>query len=1271
MDPTINTDRGAPASVQVIEPLVARLEPDPFETDTLSYILTRLQQEHPQLFVEEGGALADLFVKPMVTLLEPLRREFRSVSRQLSLANPEQLTSVEADRLMANFFMTRTLGGYARVKIRIYFQNPLSANIGTTNVGYTANGLRYLPAQAQSINAEEMLFNIDSSGLYYFDVNYQAERPGTAYNIGASQIIGVTGLTAATRATNLAKATPGVREETTAEFIDRGESSMGERSATTFPGMVAALKAEFSDLTIIQAIGFNDEEMHRDVIVGGSLGPVLHSGADGSTSPTAALDNWTTLFDVTVPSIDFTVALGPIGTDLSGYSLEVWYNDGVAIVPHEFILGEVMGAAQLSIASQYDGDTSLPDGVVTPLEGHWTIRTASTITLSDIPGGILFPDVTNGETLTIPSNEIHVGGCADIYVRGGDIEENSLALSLVADEDVIARREDAQTDDASPGVVTLNDLLEVEYDNIVPGRTSLVIEEGTDAGSYRVLEKSWVGPGALVRLSETMTAPGTVTDLSYLLVDDIDIDLTDPREVRFEGEDLLTVAGLPIVETVSAAPTFAAVGVVDTDYVRILEGDDAGEYGIVSSGVSGNQLTIDTIMTTSSSPLGYEIYRKQDGVELPLLRVKTVELLDSNLDPTGAYVPYRHPVDVQSSSFQNPGREAKVGTNVSISQNTYLNAAAADTDTLQMVDEDGVATGEDLYALGVRAGDIVNINTTDNQGYYTVLAVGTHGLLATVDLLQLTSTVRWPTVSPADMEYEIGPPSYGSFRLYFLDPVTFEATYASALLSVELGATSLNFRPDPEVLDEILPSDTATPTAGWAALDVLLAPFELGGAVALDVPLYGVAEGDRLEITYAPLVGSVDLAAGGPYLTLDGATVLIDVGNGTETVTFSGTSLDTDTIIAQINAQLSVAVASKFENPSGPGEFYLMLRADRSITIRSNLGAGSDATDTIFGVARQTWNTWLVDGVFSGGAGPNAETNNDSPEKGFYLISTVFGGATGPISITDLAGTSWTAGALLGGAIIDELGHYLHIERFGRQRITSTTMADQVDENGLYYFDLECISQGYGNLWNIADDLQATVVGYGSEGWEITTEDDDTSYSMAEKPWLGISPRILVVGSDDDPGEKQELSGRSIQIVYERDPIVERVHDYMRDPQNRVLVSSPLAKSLLPIFVRAAIEYRSGGTEDDVRADLVALIDAILPENMLEVDDMANTIRTTGATKVTHPVVLLGIGHQRDRTIITERSVDQISSGRMSALIPDDDGTTSEGASYISLSRSI
>jgi hypothetical protein len=1260
-EPTINLDDGSPASVQIVEPIVDRLSPDPIETDSRLFILTRLQQEHPQLFAEEGAAMSDMLAKPHVTLLEPLRREIRSVKQQLSLQDSSLLTADDADALMRNFFMNRQAGAYAKVRVRLYFVNNVSVNLSTSNVAYTANGLRFLPTRAQSITSETMLLNVDSSGLYYFDATYQAERPGSAYSIGASEIVGVTGIQAATRATNLAAATPGTNEETTAQFVARGESSMGERSTTTAPGTVAALRDDFADLKILQIIGFNDTEMQRDIIKGGNLGAVLYYGADGSTSDDGDSDGYTPLFDSASGS--FTSRFGPVGTDISGYQLDVWYTDTLGNWEiHEFTLKQVEGATQISISDDYDGATALPDGVVTPptmSSLRWAIRQRAYLTISDVPGGLEFPDVLTGVDVDVPDDEVHVGGCTDVYVRGGSVEEKTLSLSLVSDEDVIARREDAQTTASSADIV-LNDLTSAEWSEITEGSTSLYLEQGTDAGAYRIIEKKTF---PTVRVGTTMTGPGA-TDLSYILVDDIDIDLLIPKEIRYEGTDLRTVAGSATLQTTGLLD-FAAVGVTVGDYINILNGDDEGEYEIDT--VAGTVVTLLVNMTCTASPLQYEIYRKQDGIDLPLLRVKTVELLDSNLDPTGSYIPYKHPVDARSNSFQNPGREPKAATDLTITEDTYLKLPTASTTTLQAVDELGViVTAHDWYALGVRRGDIINVETTDNQGFYRVEWAGgdpdpTNPLSNSYEI-RVYETVRWPV---DDMEYTLGPPSYGSFRLYFFDPVTFEANYDDALFAITAGTSSLNFRPDPDVWTQVLPTEVTIPTGRITSGQPTIIPYTVAG-VNVDLLEHEIAVGDRVEITYAPLVGSEELKTGG--YNLDGKYLRLDLGLGTEQITFSGTSLDVDTIVSQMNAQLSSAVAFKYEDPSVAGDYYVGVRGDHEITIISD-GNTSDATEDVFGTDRQNWQLWLSSDSFqSPTPGTDRRTENVSPEKGFYLVSALASYPTGALTVTETNGTAWTSSVSL---VHETLSHYIRISKEGMQRISATEMEDNQDENGLYYFDVECIGEGHGSVYNIVADYQATVTGYSSEGWDITTAKETTSFSMSEEPTLHIGPRVLFVGTDDDWTEKEELTGRSIQITYERDPIVDEIQNYLRDTQTRVLVNNPLVRSLLPIFVRTAIEYRGGGTEADVRAALVEEIESILPNDELEADAIAEIIRLTGSTKVVHPINLVGIAHQTDRTITTERSVDSLSNGRLSALLPDDDGTTVEGASFIDLTRTL
>jgi hypothetical protein len=1247
-DPTLDVGSGSPAYTQVIEPLLRVLSPDLVESDLQTFLLTRLRQAYTELDFSSASALGDILVKPSRVIIEPVRRETRAVRNRLTLQYPEALLSEDADDLLKNLFFERDQGSYATVSVRIWFRSPIDVVIGSANVAYTASGLRFVPTRAQRISAAAMLMNTDGD-LYYFDVSYRAERQGTAYNVAAGDVIGVRGLPAARRATNRVKASAGDESETTTAFVDRAQASIGEQSLNTITGLTGALSRDFDALRLLQVVGFNDAEMQRDLISGGGLGAVVTSDAgamDGSTSDDGDGDGYTPYFDQG-GSADFTVVFGPVGTDLTGYCLTMETPTG----PVDFWLGSVVGATRVRISTTLEGTDRLPE----PLAGmSWHIR-QRTLALSDIPGGILFPDVPGGTELSVPPDQIHVGGCTDIHVRGSSVDLLTVALPLVSDEEYLFLGEDARTTLVDPDVVTLQDLPATVWALVTEGRTSLYIEEGTNQGAYRVVEKMSGGPPYQVRLGQNMTA--LATGLSYLVVDDLDINLVNPREMRYLGDDLRTVAGTAVVDTLSGLPDFGTVGVVDTDYVRILNGDDAGEYGIAAGGVAGNQLTLQTVIPHTASPLRYEVYRKIDGIDLPLLRVSQVELLNSSLAPTGSYIPYRHPIDIRSFSFQNPGNESKAGTTVDVTLDTLTRGAPPDEDVV--TSSLGILS-LDYWALGVRPGDLVNILTSDNQGFYAVTEVGGDPASAlNSNQLRLDRDLPW---AAAGMEYLCGAPSYGSFRLYFLEPVTIWMTSEQALFSVDLGAETLRFRPSPTVWYQYLPTPITVPTVTLTPGSGLVVPYSPAG-VNIDAKIHELAVGDRVEISYAPIVGSLNLVAAGA-LNLDGLSIKVDVGYGEETVVFSGTSLGVDVIVSQINQEIGYPAAAK--HVTGPGTGFLMLRADRAITLLDNSAAGVlDCTATIFGVNRQTYNPWLA-GPFAG-----VDTPNDSPEKGQYLVSALAAFPTGALTLTELDGTPWVADplGLWGGPVTSLRGHYARVSRQGLQRSSSTAMLDRgQDDLGLYYWDVECVSEGHGNTYNIAPEYQATLAGYESEGWALRTADETLSYSMDEEPWLDVSPRFLVAGADDDQTQKEELAGQSIQVRYEQDPIVEQVHDYVRAIQRRVTCHSPLVRALFPTFVRTStIEYRGGDVETTVRTALIPLIEITRPGEQLELSTLITRITQSGATKITYPITLFAVTHLADRSIWSERSEDSVSTGRLNALLAD---ATADGlTSYIALLR--
>lgn len=1258
MNPSINLNDGSPANIQVVRPFRRRFQPDPLESSIIPFILGRIRQEFPNITAEEGDAFIDLVVKPMSIMLEPFRREIRAIKRNQSIADPSTLNKDEADAIIANTFFTRSAGDYSRGKIRVYFANPVTLSVGSSNVGYTSGGLRYLVSQPQSITSASMLLNTEGQ-LYYWDIDYVAEATGKVYDIDKNKIIGVTGIASATKATNPFKFSGGEAEETTVELVARSEESIGERSLNTVPGAIAKLFEEFDQLNTLQVIGYNDVEMERDVITGGSLGDIVLYQSDNVSIPNDG-DYYSSYVNDT-SGTDFTSELGPVGTDLSDYTITLWLTGSwTGVRPVDYQLGEVVGSTQLKINSRYTYEDRIP----APQSTRYTIRKRE-ILLSDIPGGILFPD-TIGNELSVEPDQVHIGGCSDYYVNGGTQSELTVALDVVADVDPIVKGVIIQTYDGTTApadrvdVTMTND----QYDEIVENKTMLRILDSpgsNNLGTYRIVRKLSFGSGtAQLIISEDLVTPeesGVYGDI----IDDIDVELTDPYEIVVEGEDLRTYAGLFIVDTI-AGTNFTDYGIsIGTTELKLLieDGEDAGTYEINS--VAATVLTLQTSMTDTNGPLSYKIIRSlSDPIELPLRRVVSLELLDSNSDPTGDTIPYRHPIDVQSRRFANMGRVAKAGTASSLSSNDTLSSTAS-SDIVTSSE-----TGNNFWSLGVRLNDVVNINNGDNQGYYLVAGVGGGPAPIGTGLsdyqLRLSSQLTW---AESGIQYEVGWPSVGSFRLYFLDPCSVSVTAENTRLSITSGLVERGFRPDPAVSSEILPSETTVPTGSMAPASsdsiTLVSP---DGGTAVRSWNYGVKVGDYAEITYAPIIGNADLAT--PITLLDGKSLLIDVGSGNERVTFDATGALTGAeIVSQINAQMSQSIASLYTD----GAFQrLMLRGDHVIVLRDNSAApgAGDATGSLFddaGADRDQYMPWLT-GDFAG-----QDTDNDSHVQGRWEITDI-NDSTAAIRNELVLGQN-VSGTLFSNSqtIPDTRGHYVRISRDGYQHISAVDMSENRDDLGMYYWDVECTSEGYGDPWNVEPDIQGAITGYESDGWEISVADSRLSYSMAEETFIHISPRVLLSG-DDDPDSFTTVLEESIQVAYEKEDIVESIHSYIRSPSERVLNNNPLARGLTPTMVRTFIAYSGGYTETAARAALANLVTSVMPNRELEASDMVQILVDSGASYVSLPITIVGISHQTDRSIIVERSEDFISNDRLSALVPDDDGTTTDGNSYIGLSRS-
>lgn len=1300
-DENLDVSSGSPFDTEVVQPTLRRLGQDPFTVDLAVFVRDRLRQAFPEMATDEGDALTDLLIKPSVLIMDPIVREIFRIRNGQSFKDPSVLTTEEAEALGSNIFSERDTGDFSRGVGRIYFSTPRKLDVSPVNFFTSKTGLRFFPDGIQSITLEEMLLNVDGS-LYYFDINVIAENPGVQYDISANELVTVANIESAVRVTNTRRFRDGSPAETAVEYVDRTRQAVTERSLVTQRGIGAQLPATFPEVTRLAVVGFNDPEMQRDVIRGGGYGDVLESGnnlqseLDGENKPLTSRVRLSP-----TNGLDFTALLGGVG-EAAGYYITLMGAFSSPPYARDLRVTRVISADVLEVEEQVIN----PAAINIP----WALRKRE-LTLSGITGGIVFPDSPLG-TVRVPSDEVHVGGAYDVHLRGSSFDEAALVVENVTDADPIAAGSALSV--PVQGQVSLNDMvlgadyavddaLYLAFNNAKEFGYTLQILEGANAGSFRVINAvQMAGAAPLLTLSSAI--PVLVGSFRWRLVDTIEIDLVEPLEERVSGNDLQTIQNTDVVQT-AGSTNFTDLGVSVNDTLRITGGVDAGDF-VVKAIPAFNQLQVDRPLSASASSLVYTVFRANPagGVLLPLIRITGIELLDTSGQPVGSRIPYARPVDVQSRAFQNPGRGAKVsvqdarlgivslpeppggftliGTSLTIS---FPGSSPAITDVfvpfggsvsaatvVSMINAGAVpalganarlaalvggnrvgilpvaplvavtdggarvflfgGTGSETYTTAdirtdsvpswVAVTPVLNADDLDVAQVLTGNQVGFYGNLhiAPGDVRSLVSgnpavTGYQPAASFAPevgVTLQIGARSLGSARCYFLEPTSIEFDHNS-YFSIELeDGANVRFFPDPTVsVVRLPPPPTTTMTKDGASTQ--------GGvtftSASQDFVVAGIRPGDRLEILYVPITGTTALADPVPGLALDQLVISVDNGSD-QTVTFvsdlSGFPNDVSRsgVVDQINDAVGRAVCHL--NGSNQLEF----EADVSVVVR---GSGSANA-----------------GLFL----PVVDTNNRSVHAGQYIIAAV-----GPTSFT-----TQTTFPVVGGTVIRQSYRVL---RFGAQRISSTQMNDNKAEAGLYYFDVELVSEGTGDLWNVDADQALAVEGYRSDGYYLTTEDSNLSFSVAEVPKLHLSRSILEIGVSDSPQNSTQITGQNIEVTYERSTLVGDVQNFLSSETERVVCANPLSRHLVPHFVRFDFEYTGGSTSEVVARDFETYIRKVYPSELLESSDLQNIAYRRGAQSVQNPISLVAIVHHTDRTVRAQRSENALNTGRLAAFIPD------------------
>ena len=657
-DPTIDLSPGSAAQVEIVTPIVTKFGTDPIDTDIAAFVTDRIQQELPTLYAADPSGIQDGLINPLVLVLTPFQNELNIIKTNQSLAFPDQLDPDDVSSLAANWFDQPQAGGVATGFGRAWFPQPSNVTVEITSKWSNSSSLNFYPVNPISITAEEMAFNQDGN-LFFMDVPLQAEQGGDQYNIPASpatgSLISATGVPGAVKIGNPRNFNNGSPQLTSTQFVNQVQQSVNERSLTSRRGDVAIINQQFqTSVLAVAVVGANDPEMQRDILVAASPGDAWMTGV-------VNLNNKVAYVQIRTIDGDTTDSPNP------GDTLYVYLNStdfpGVPQTSRlvRFTVEEVLSGPnpesppfQISYFVQWSGE--VPRGVILPnpvvLEGGFA--RVGTVRISSLP------DI-GPVSLSVPNDAIHVYGHVDIYLRPIIQPLSTVVIASLSDAGISAFLPTETSNDT--GAVTEGlDLSTVAASNAVmdpivdfsaigvePG-DMLLIDTGSDSGTHIIGQ---VPGGSTLYLLNNLTT--NAAGLRYSILRKIRVNPFSPQILKLPfGEvtaaDLATTIGSNVF--LFSTNDLITYGAKIGDTIQVLTGPDSGSYLITAFDpvLGGQKVTVNNPVGASGSDLQYQVYTPLNAVQLPLVRLTSLAILDSNQQSTGLTIPPADPVAITPTS---------------------------------------------------------------------------------------------------------------------------------------------------------------------------------------------------------------------------------------------------------------------------------------------------------------------------------------------------------------------------------------------------------------------------------------------------------------------------------------------------------------------------------------------------------------------------------------------------------------------------------------------
>lgn len=811
-----------------------------------------------------------------------------------------------------------------------------------------------------------------------------------------------------------------------------------------------------------------------------------------------------------------------------------------------------------------------------------TTQSVGGIVVSGIPSSIPLPDLLPAPQV-VENDKVHIGGMTDVYIKPSSssqdqsepirIQPSDLATEVLAEGADGAVAANALTILSSPTLDTaLKQLLGIGP-NDFGGADNLVVEllnppDGLTPVSFRLLHNT--GNGAKIDGTFSKASAG----LRWRLMRDCSVNLSDPVIVYKSGTDLKMAANSTVASSVGGF----GVSLISNLLLRVLTGPNAGEYAVTD--IAANDVTVSTVFPFASEGASYQlVIRQASGLSMPLIRATSVSLSGNQ---TGVTVPYRHPVDTVSSSF------AGVNDDPFTSTTGILEKVAG---VLEL------RSTTSFQSKGVVAGDVVRLEDVEEPyKYYRVIEAPVQPNLQNEYILKLDRVPVDDTGLEVfvgiltGVEFTVGHPSVGTASMLFMDPTFLEVDGSTVFRYIDTTGRVNKFRPTTQ--ESAIVYQTGQTDVGFDITKVgLQAPFTYEfSSSSVNFLGLGLRAGDRVEFltkvlrSGAHASSSTNLAIVGKELVLEIDDVrYVVVMTGAVNTTIAGAAND-------INNQTGGRVLAKITQVNN--DFFLDIISNSSVSVSAESSSGL---------------------LGSSGALKLGVTNNllgASPvgviQKVEYLSNTDSVKVTVETVVPD-----WTPPA-------PGIGVSVRVRRDGVQRVYPAEMT--LESTGLYSATIKLSSYDPFTQDLSLSQQSMLVDEYRSLGYELVTKDSLYSYSVAEQPFIRVSP-VVLPNTADSLDVAYPLPGALTTILYEWAPTISAVQSYMLQPFVRVANHNPLVRHFLPAYPVINIQYRGPTTltADVVLARVQEYLGSLYPNRPLELFDLVAVLERAGATFVQFP----------------------------------------------------